>query len=91
MKNNISSLIPKEFLEPERMIKINVFTGAEFRKAEVCEELYKILQEKVIKSLTHNLELQIFLQESKITLERFMESSITEKMLTEAINEIQIK
>jgi len=69
------------------MIKIKVFTGLNYSITEVTEDTYKLIEDKVIKSLTKTVELQTYLQESNFTLTRLMESCITIDIYNEAIKE----
>lgn len=76
------------------MIKIKVqkpTDGAEhlglYTVVEVSNEVYKILENKVIASVTKNVELQIFLKEVSLTLPKLMETSITLQMYEEALKE----
>lgn len=69
------------------MIKIKVYTGDKFNVTEVTNEVYKILENKVIASVTKNVELQIFLKEVSLTLPKLMETSVTLAMYEEALNE----
>lgn len=54
---------------------------------EVTDELYKIIESKVIESVTQSVELQIFLKEVSLTLPKLMESSITLKIYEDALRE----
>jgi hypothetical protein len=54
---------------------------------EVTDETYKIIERKVIESVTDTVEKQILLKETKITLPMLMETCITETMVHEAITE----
>ena len=58
-----------------------------FTITEVTEETYKIIERKVIESVTKKVELQILMMETKITLPKLMETHITEAMVHEAITE----
>ena len=73
------------------MIKIKVYTNEndylDFNITEVTDEVYKILENKVIASVTKNVELQIFLKEASISLPKLMETSVTSEMYYEAIDE----
>jgi hypothetical protein len=69
------------------MIKIKVFTNENFNVAEVTNEVYKILESKVIASVTKNVELQIFLKEVSLTLPKLMETCVTLEMYEEALKE----
>lgn len=59
----------------------------EYKFTEVTEETYAILERKVIENSTRNIQLQTFLQETKITLSKLMETAITEKMVNDSIKE----
>lgn len=75
-------------MSDEQMIKIRVLNDLQnFVNIEVSDEIYKIIERKVIESVTTNTELQTFLQAAKITLEKLMFSCITERMVNEAVNE----
>ena len=54
---------------------------------EVSNEVYKIIENKVIASVTKNVELQIFLKEVSLTLPKLMETSVTLKMYEDALRE----
>lgn len=54
---------------------------------EVSNEVYKILENKVIASVTKDVELQIFLKDVSLTLPKLMETCITPKMYEEALSE----
>lgn len=69
------------------MIKIKVYTGQNFNVAEVTNEVYKLIENKVIASVTKNVELQIFLKDVSLTLPKLMETCITLEMYEEALNE----
>lgn len=76
------------------MIKIKVqkhIEGIEhmglYTIVEVSNEVYKILENKVIASVTKNVELQIFLKDVSLTLPKLMETSITPQMYEEALAE----
>lgn len=69
------------------MIKIKVYQNENFNVAEVTNEVYKILENKVIASVTKNVELQIFLKEVSLTLPKLMETSVTLQMYEEALRE----
>ena len=77
------------------MIKIKVKKNSvpgfdsnnDFVIIEVDEQIYKIIERKVIESVTDSIEKQTLLQECKITLPKLMESCITEDMVNEAVNE----
>jgi hypothetical protein len=69
------------------MIKIKVYTNENFNVAEVSHEVYKILENKVIASVTKNVELQIFLKEVSLTLPKLMETSVTLQMYEDALRE----
>ena len=69
------------------MIKIKVFTNENFNVTEVTNEVYKILESKVIASVTKNVELQIFLKEVSLTLPKLMETCVTLEMYEEALKE----
>ena len=69
------------------MIKIKVYTNENFNVTEVSNEVYKILESKVIASVTKNVELQIFLKEVSLTLPKLMETSVTLQMYEDALKE----
>lgn len=76
------------------MIKIRVQKNLQgvqhlglYTYTEVTPETYKIIERKVIENATKNIELQIFLKETNITLSRLMETAITEDIVHEAITE----
>lgn len=69
------------------MIKIKVYTNENFNVAEVTNEVYKIIENKVIASVTKNVELQIFLKEVSMTLPKLMETCITIDMYESALKE----
>jgi hypothetical protein len=69
------------------MIKIKVYTDLTYKVAEVTEDVYKIIERKVIAEATESVELQIFLKEVSITLPKLMESCITIGIYNEALNE----
>ena len=54
---------------------------------EVSNEVYKIIENKVIASVTKNVELQIFLKEVSLTLPKLMETSVTLQMYEDALKE----
>lgn len=76
------------------MIKIRVQKNLQgvqhlglYTYTEVTEETYKIIERKVIENATKNIQLQIFLKETNITLPKLMETAITETIVHEAITE----
>ncbi len=69
------------------MIKIKVYTDMTYKVTEVTEDVYKIIERKVIAEATENVELQIFLKEVSITLPKLMESCITIAIYEEALKE----
>ena len=69
------------------MIKIKVYTDLTYKVTEVTEDVYKIIESKVIAAATENVELQIFLKEVSITLPKLMESCITIAIYHEALQE----
>lgn len=69
------------------MIKIKVYTGQNFNVAEVTNEVYKLIENKVIASVTKNVQLQIFLKDVSLTLPKLMETCITIEMYEEALKE----
>ena len=69
------------------MIKIKVYTNENFNVAEVTNEVYKIIESKVIASVTKNVELQIFLKDVSLTLPKLMETCITIDMYESALKE----
>ena len=76
------------------MIKIRVQKKLEdaehlglYSIVEVSNEVYKLIENKVIASVTKNVELQIFLKDVSLTLPKLMETCITLEMYEEALNE----
>jgi predicted nuclease with TOPRIM domain len=77
------------------MIKIKVYTDTTYKVTEVTQDVYTIIERKVIEQATENVELQIFLKEVSITLPKLMDCCITiaiyEEALQENINNIKQK
>lgn len=67
------------------MIKIKVYSGQTFKVTEVTDVVYNTIERLVIEKATENVEMQILLQETGITLPLLMETFITNAIYQEAI------
>lgn len=71
-------------------IKVQIKNGVyptQYAITEVTDDAYQIIQRKVIESVTKNADLQLLLQSANMTLQKLMETSITDEIVLSAITE----